>query len=151
MKSDRLNWVVAVPFGVMPARPWEKVQAGPSARPPPGIGNRRNDFFMPIKMEFKGWVTDYKQCGYQGHTDTEVANVITDLQEMLRDQYQKNIDGDQNQERARNLADNSLFSVCGSRMRPIYRRWSECWTTSKKNSGRCPVRYMDEKSHPGWR
>ena len=29
-----------------------------------------NDFFMPRRLEFKGWITDYKQCRYQGLTDT---------------------------------------------------------------------------------
>ena len=76
-KSDRLSWVVvvAVPFAVMPARPWEKHQAELS----PSIGNRSNEWFLPRKTEFKGWVTDYKQCSYQGLTDTEVSDFIGDL------------------------------------------------------------------------
>ena len=49
---------------------------------------------MRRKMEFKGWATDYKQCNYQGLTDTEVANFITDLQKMVPNKYQKNIDWD---------------------------------------------------------
>ena len=36
-----------------------KGPSGTFARPPPGIGIRL--FFVPRKMEFKGWVTDYKQ------------------------------------------------------------------------------------------
>ena len=81
-----------------------KGPSGTFTRPPPGIGNRLNDFFMPRKMEFKGWVTDYKQCCCQGLTDTEVANFITDLQKMLPDQYQKKIDWDQIRKKQRNLA-----------------------------------------------
>ena len=50
--------------------------SGTFARPPPGIAIRLNDLFMPRRMEFKGWVTDYKQCKYQGLTDTEVSNFI---------------------------------------------------------------------------
>ena len=46
-----------------------KGPSGTFARPPPGIGIRLKDFFMPRKMEFKGWVTDNKQCSYQGLTD----------------------------------------------------------------------------------
>ena len=38
-----------------------KGPSGTFARPPPGIGIRLNDFFMSRNMEFKGWVTDYKQ------------------------------------------------------------------------------------------
>ena len=38
-----------------------KGPSGTFARPPPGFGNLLNDFFTPRKMEFKGWVTDYKQ------------------------------------------------------------------------------------------
>ena len=41
-----------------------KGPSGTFARPPPGIGTRLNHFFIPRKMEFKGWVTDYKQCCY---------------------------------------------------------------------------------------
>ena len=33
---------------------------GTFARRPPGSGIRHKDFFVPRKMEFKGWVTDFK-------------------------------------------------------------------------------------------
>ena len=52
--------------------------SGTFARPPPGIGSRFNDFLMPRKVEFKGWVTDYKQCSYQRLTENEVSNFIKD-------------------------------------------------------------------------
>ena len=76
------------------------VGRGPSgtfARPPPGIGNRLNDLFLhgQRKIEFKGWVTDCQQCGYQGLTDTKVSDFIGDLQKMLPDQCRKNSDWDQ--------------------------------------------------------
>ena len=61
-----------------------KGPSGTFARPPLGIGNRLNDWFIPRKMEFKGWVTDDKQCSYQGLTDTEVSDFINDLQKMGR-------------------------------------------------------------------
>ena len=57
------------------------VGRGPSgtfARPLQGVAVRLNDLFMPRRMELKGWVTDYKQCRYQGLTDTEVSNLIND-------------------------------------------------------------------------
>ena len=60
-----------------------KGPSGTFARSPPRICIRLNDFFMPSKMEFKGWVTDYKQCSYQGLTETEVSNFIKDLHQMV--------------------------------------------------------------------
>ena len=50
--------------------------------PPQGIGNRLDDWFMSRKIEFKG---HYKQCSYQGQTDTEFSDFIGDLQKMLPD------------------------------------------------------------------
>ena len=50
------------------------VGRGPSgtfARPPQGVAVRLNDLFMPRRMEFKGWVTDYMQCRYQGLTSAQ--------------------------------------------------------------------------------
>ena len=47
------------------------------------------------KIEFKGWVTDYKKCSYQGLTATEVSNFIRDLQKMVPDQFHKYIEWDQ--------------------------------------------------------
>ena len=58
---------------------------GTFARPPQGVAVRPNVLFMPRRMEFKGWVTDYKQCRYQGLTDTEVLNFINDLHNMVPD------------------------------------------------------------------
>ena len=84
--------MVAVRLAVMPARPLEKGPSGTFARPPPGIDLPLDDFLMPRKMEFKGWVTDYKQCGYQVPTETEVSNFIKDLHQMVPDQYQKMAD-----------------------------------------------------------
>ena len=48
---------------------------------------KNNDLFMPRRMEFKGWVTDYKQCRYQGLT--EVSNLINDLHKMVPDALKK--------------------------------------------------------------
>ena len=71
---------------------WEAL--APAARPL-ALASRFSDIFLPRKMKFKGCVTDYKQCSYQGLTDTEVLDFVRDLQEMLPDQYQKYIDWDQ--------------------------------------------------------
>ena len=68
------------------------VGRGPSgtfARPPEGVASKLSDVFMPRRMEFKGWVTDKKQCRYQGLTDTEVLNVIDDLYKMVPDAQKK--------------------------------------------------------------
>ena len=69
-----------------------KRPSGTFARPPPRVGIRLNDFFMPRKMEFKGWVADYKQSSYQGLSETDVSNFIKDLHQMVPDQYRKCID-----------------------------------------------------------
>ena len=79
---------------------------------PPVLASRFNDIFLPRKMEFKGWVTDYKQCRYQGFADTELSGFTRDLQKMLPDHDQKCVDWDQTKE---NVADH-LLSACGSGM-----------------------------------
>ena len=66
-----------------------KGPSGTFARPPPGVAVRLNDLFMPRRMEFKGWVTDYKQCRYQGRTDTEVSNFSSDLHHMVPEALKK--------------------------------------------------------------
>ena len=63
--------------------------SGAFARPPQGVAVRLNAFFMPRRMEFKGRVTDYRQCRYQGLTDTEVSNLINDLHKMSLDALKK--------------------------------------------------------------
>ena len=65
--------------------------SGTFARPP-ALATRLNDIFLPRKMEFKGWVTDFKQCSHQGLTGSEVANFIKDLHRMIPDQNQKYFD-----------------------------------------------------------
>ena len=82
-------------------------------------------------MEFKGWVADYKQCMYQGLTDTVVLNLINVLHKMVPDTIKKlNLVG-ANQERTSNvanqnygtsvvqhrgqLADNNLATRCHER------------------------------------
>ena len=72
-----------------------KGPSGTFARPPPGVAIRLNDLFMPRRMEFKGWVTDYKQCSYQGLTETEVSNFINDLHQMVFDPLKKYVDWEQ--------------------------------------------------------
>ena len=47
---------------------------------------------MQRKMDFKGLVTDYKQCGYQGLTETEVSNSIKDLRQIVPDPFKKYVD-----------------------------------------------------------
>ena len=64
---------------------------------------------MPQRMEFKGWVTDHKQCGYQGLTDTEVSNLINDLDKMVPDAQKYRLGS--NQERPRNVANQIVVSL----------------------------------------
>ena len=86
---------MVVPFAVKPARPLGKGASGTFARPPPGIAARLNNLFVPRKMEFKGWVTDYKRCCLEGVTATEVTKFIGDLQKMVPKEFHKHIDWDQ--------------------------------------------------------
>ena len=71
-----------------------KGPSGTFARPPLGVAARLNDLFMPRKMEFRGCVTAYKKCSYQGLTEIEVSNVIQDVHRMVPDP-QKICDWDQ--------------------------------------------------------
>ena len=61
----------------------------------PAFASQYSEIFIPRKMEFEGWVTDYKKCSYQGFTATEVSNFIRDLEKMVPDQFHKFIDWDQ--------------------------------------------------------
>ena len=72
-----------------------KGPSGTFARPPPGVAVRLNDLFLPRRMEFKGWVTDNKQCRYQGLTDTEVSNLINDKHQMAPDELKQCTDWEQ--------------------------------------------------------
>ena len=94
------------------------VGSGAFARPPQGTAVRLNELFLPRRLEFKGWVTDHKQCRYQGLTDTVVSILTSDLHKMVLDALQNFIEG-AIQERTRNVAKPKLWYVCGSRTRPI--------------------------------
>ena len=95
--------------------------SGTSARPPPGIGIRLNDVIMQRKMELKGLVTDYKQCGYQGLTETEgriSSRTCTRLYLIHSKSMWIGSEPKQNREHGQQ----KQWSVCGSAMRPIYPR-----------------------------
>ena len=79
--------------GGVSAAVWERTTWHLRKDPLPELGVRLNDFFMPRKMEFKGWVTDYKQCSYQGLTETEVSDFIKD--QMVPDPFIKYVDWEQ--------------------------------------------------------
>ena len=48
--------------------------------------------FIPRKMEFKGWVTDYTKWSFQGLTVNEVMTFIGDLQKMVPNEFHLYID-----------------------------------------------------------
>ena len=53
--------------------------SGTLARPPL-LTSRWNEIFVPRKMEFKAWVTDYtKQSSIQVFTDDELSTLVKDL------------------------------------------------------------------------
>ena len=73
--KDKIRQLESGTGGTVGSEVSTAVGRGPSgtfARPPQGVAVRLNELFKPRRMEFKGWVTDYKQCRYQGLTDTEV-------------------------------------------------------------------------------
>ena len=48
---------------------------GKFARPPP-LTSRWNEIFVPRRMEFTGWITDYTKSSIQGITDDEVLMLV---------------------------------------------------------------------------
>ena len=58
----------------------------------PPLTSRWNDIFVPRKMEFKGWVTDFSESSFQGITDDEVATLVSDLERMVPQQANRWID-----------------------------------------------------------
>ena len=85
-----------------------KGTSGTFVRPPSGIAARLNDFFVPRKMEFKGWVTDYKRCSLEGLTNNEVTNSISDLQKMVPNEFHKHIGWDHTKTEQGNWADQDV-------------------------------------------
>ena len=83
------------------------VGEGPSgtfARPPPGIAILLDDLSVPRMIEVRRWVTDYKQCSYQGLSETEASNFILDLNRMVPDPLKKVCGLGSNQNLTRNMA-----------------------------------------------
>ena len=66
------------------------VGSGTVTRPPP-LTSRWSETFIPIKMEFKGWVTDYFQSCLQGITDDEVTKLLIDLEKLVPQQAQNGL------------------------------------------------------------
>ena len=75
-----------------------KGPSGTFVRPPPGVAVRLNDLFMPRRMEFKGWDTDYRT--EQGTWPTKMmvimwfsneANLLTriGLPDIMREELKK--------------------------------------------------------------
>ena len=52
----------------------------------PPLSSRWNDNFIPRKLEFKGWVTDYSESILQGITDEEITTFLNDLERMVPQQ-----------------------------------------------------------------
>ena len=51
--------------------------------------------YIPRKMEFKGWITDYTRSSFQGTTNEEVMVFIVELQKIIPGQFHQYIDWDQ--------------------------------------------------------
>ena len=84
--------------------------SGTFARPPP-LTCRRNKTFVPRKMEFKGWVTDYSNGSIQGITDDGGPKLLSDLERMVPQQAQKWIDWDQTRKEQGTWPTKSMVSM----------------------------------------
>ena len=122
--------------------PVGKEPSGTFARPPPGIGVRFNDFFLPRKMEFKRWVTEYKQSCHQGLTETDVSNFNKDMRRMVPDQYRKFFGWDQTMTEQGTCPTKTMVNMWFSNDTNLPTREWGCWTSSKRNSRRSPTGYV---------
>ena len=57
--------------------------SGTFARPQPGTATRYDENYVPRKMEFKGWITEYTRSSFQGTTIDEVAAFVVDLIQII--------------------------------------------------------------------
>ena len=69
--------------------------SGTFARPPCAIAARYQSHFIPRRMEFKGWITDFQQCSLQVIAMEEIKDFIDDLEEMIPESSHKYIDWEQ--------------------------------------------------------
>ena len=57
--------------------------SGTFAKPPPGTAARYHETFVPRKMEFTGWITDFTRSSFQGTKKDEVAAFVVDLIQII--------------------------------------------------------------------
>ena len=67
--------------------------SGTFARPP-ALASRKNEIFIPWKMELKGWITDCTRSSFQGITLNAVMLFTVDLQKMVPNELHQYIDWD---------------------------------------------------------
>ena len=108
-------------------------------RAEPLQGHRRNwyptqRFLQAEKDGIKtGWITDYKQCSYQGLTETEVSTFIKDLHRMVPDPFRKYVDWELTKTEQGTWPTKTMVNMWFSNETKV---WSGCWTSSKRNSRR---------------
>ena len=69
-----------------------RLGSGTFARPPP-LSSRWTETFIPRKMEFKGWVTDYSKSSLQEITDGEITILLNDLEKLVPQHAQNGLVG----------------------------------------------------------
>ena len=123
--------------------------SGTYARPS-ALASRFDDIFLPRKMEFKGWVLDYKKCSYQGLAATEVSNFIRDLQKMMPDQHHKYTDWDQIRTEQGTWPTKSFINMWFKNETKLARMIGLLEIVKKESCG-CPVRCMGRRSQQDWK
>ena len=74
--------------------------------------SRWNDTFIPRKMKFKVWVTDYSKSSLQGITDDELKKFLDDLRRMVPQQAQQWSDWDQTKKEQGTWPRELMVSTC---------------------------------------
>ena len=76
-----------------------------------GIASRDNEVFIPRKMEFEGWFTDYTRSSFQRITNEEVMVMIVDLEKMLPSQFHQYIDWDHSRKEPGNWTTKTIVNM----------------------------------------
>ena len=109
-----------------------KGPSGTFARP--GIGIRLNDFFIPRKIDFKGWVTQTTNNAVTNGSQTNTKRMLV-----------------ANQARARNLANKAYCQYVVQEKDQFTNDGRDAGRHQKRNSRRSPSSCVDEKSLRDWR
>ena len=89
--------------------------SGTIARPPTLI-SRWNEMFIPRRMDFKGWFTDYTKSSIQGITDVNVLNLVSDVRKWFHGMPTSGLTGTRPRKN-KGHGWPRRWSVCGSKVK----------------------------------